>query len=174
MLKEGEVTLRPLKKSDSKLFYTWRNELSYIKNTRSMRLPKHEELEEEWVSKVMLDKNDHAVILMIDIGNTTIGFIQLNQIDWISKNCYFGIAICESNYKGKKFAPIATKLLFDYAFKNLNLHKISIEIASFNENTIVLYKSLGFKQEGTLIEQYYWDNEYHDIHMYGLLKADYE
>jgi RimJ/RimL family protein N-acetyltransferase len=163
-----------LKKSDAQLFFRWRNQINHIKNTRSIRLPKHEELEETWVSEVMLDKNDRSLILMIEVSGEAVGFIQLNLIDWISKNCYFGIAICEDGYSGKGYGKIASKLLFDYAFGNLNIHKISVEVASFNENSIAHFENFGFSQEGTLKEQYYWDNEYHDVHLYGLLKANYQ
>lgn len=173
ILKGNKVVLRPLKSDDSTLFYQWRNQVDYIKNTKSFRLPKTEGMEKEWVETVMLDKSDRAVILIIEVENTSIGFIQLSNIDWLSRNCYFGIAICEEAMKGKGFGREAIKLILDYAFGNINLHKVSLEVTAFNKNSIRIYESLGFNEEGVLREHYYWNNQYHDVHLYGLLKEEY-
>jgi UDP-4-amino-4,6-dideoxy-N-acetyl-beta-L-altrosamine N-acetyltransferase len=172
MLKDNDILLRALKEDDSTLFYTWRNDLEYIKNTKSFRLPKHEGLEKEWVDNVMTDKGDKSVVLIIETDKP-IGFIQATNIDWVSRNCYFGIAICEESERGKGIGKRSMKLLFDYLFGELNMHKVSLEVTSFNENSIALYESFGFKREGTLREHYYWNNEYHDVHIYGLMKNEY-
>ena len=174
MLELNELKLRPLKESDSELLFKWRNEIQYIKNTKSFRLPKHEGLEEEWIKRVMVDKSDQAVLFMMTVNDVAIGIIQLSNIDWISKNCYFGIAICEDDFKGKGYAKTSMKLLFDYAFKQLNIHKISLEVTAFNTNSIGLYEKFGFIKEGTLKEHYFWDRTYHDVHLYGLFSRDYE
>ena len=173
MLKDGPIALRALKKSDAQLLYKWRNELKYIKYTKSMRLPKHEGLEEEWVSNIMLDKSNQTVFFIIEINDISIGLVQLSQIDWISKNAFMGIAICEPDYKGKGHSIPSLKLMLDYAFKQLNLHKISVEIIEFNLNSIDIFTRLGFKSEGVMKEQYFWDDQYHDLHLYGILKAAY-
>lgn len=173
MLVDQELTLRPLKESDAELFFKWRNDLAYIKHTKSFRLPKHEGLEHEWLQKAMLDKSNSTVVFIIDANEKAIGFVQLSNIDWISRNCFFGIAICESISKQKGFGKRTSKLVLDYAFKELNIHKVSLEVSDFNTNALSLYESLGFSKEGTMKEHYYWSNEYHDVHLYGLLKKDY-
>lgn len=173
MLKDNEILLRPLKATDAELFFHWRNNLDYIKNTKSFRLPKHEGLESEWVQNVMLDKSDRSITLIIEANNAPIGFIQITQIDWISKNGYFGIAICEEEQRGKGIGKRSMKLLFNYAFGELNMHKISLEVTSFNKNSIGLYEQFGFQLEGTMREHYFWNDQYHDVLLYGLLKKEY-
>ncbi len=173
ILKRNNIVLRPLKQDDWSLFYQWRNQVTYIKNTKSFRLPKTEGMEKEWVESAMLDKSDCNLILMIEVDGISIGFIQLSGIDWLSRNCYLGIAICEDGKKGKGYGRDAMTLILDYAFRNMNMHKVSLEVTAFNQNAIHLYKTLGFNEEGILKEHYFWDNEYHDVHLFGLLKREY-
>jgi UDP-4-amino-4,6-dideoxy-N-acetyl-beta-L-altrosamine N-acetyltransferase len=173
MLVDQELKLRPLLESDAQLFFKWRNDIEYIKNTKSFRLPKHIGLEQEWINHIMVDKSDRAAIFMVVVEGQEIGFVQLSNIDWISKNCYFGIAICESSWRGKGYAKRIMNLLFDYGFNHLNIHKISLEVTSFNENSIQLYESFGFQKEGTLRQHYFWNGKHHDVHLYGLLNSEY-
>lgn len=173
MLVDSELVLRPLKESDSELLFLWRNQLEYIKNTKSFRLPKHEGLEREWVNHMMLEKSNSTVFFIITADEASIGLVQLSNIDWISRNAYFGIALCDDSAKSKGYGRRVTKLVLDYAFNELNLHKISVEILDFNLSSIHLFESIGFIKEGVMREHYFWSNTYHDVNLYGLLKEDY-
>lgn len=174
MLVDNELILRPIKESDAAFFFKWRNDISYIKHTKSFRLPKHEGMETAWVNAVCADRTNSAAIFIIMVDDLPIGFVQLSNIDWISRNAYFGIAICDTSIKSKGYGKRTSKLVLDYAFNELNIHKISLEISSFNTNVLELYEALGFKKEGIMREHYYWENEYHDVHLYGLLKKEYK
>jgi RimJ/RimL family protein N-acetyltransferase len=52
----------------------------------------------------------------------------------------------------------------------LNFHRLEAEIVDYNEKSINLFESLGFKHEGTMREAKYYEGKYHDIFIYGLLK----
>lgn len=173
MLESDKIILRPIIKSDAALFYKWRNDISYIELTQSIRFPKHETLEEEWVDRAVRDTSNKNIVLVIveKSGNQPIGFIQLSAINWISKNCSFGIAITESAHHGKGYAVEAMNLLFDYAFNKLNLLKISLEVIDSNISAIKLYEKYGFELEGKLKSHYYWNDHYHDVFIYSLFKA---
>lgn len=172
MLESTKIILRPIIKSDAPLFYKWRNDISYIELTQSIRFPKHEQLEEEWVDRAIKDtSNKNIVFVMVEKeGNQPIGFIQLSAINWIAKNCMFGIAITESAFHGKGYAAEAMRLLYDYAFTKLNLIKISLEVIESNTNAIKLYEKFGFELEGRLKKQYFWNDTYLDVFIYSLFK----
>lgn len=174
MLKGKNIILRPLRFGDDALFFKWRNELDYIGLTKSFRFPKHQGLEKDWLENAMKDKSNKSVIFIIENvkDNVSVGFVQLNQIDWISRNCSFGIAVPEKIEQGRGFGKEAMRLIFDYAFNCLNLEKISLEVTGFNANSIHLYEKFGFEKEGVLKKQYFWKGEYHDVLIYGLLKEN--
>lgn len=175
MLLGNNIRLRPLQNGDETLFFRWRNDLEYIGLTRSFRLPKHQSVEQEWLESVMNDKSNKNIYFIIETiaDSNAVGFVQLSTIDWISRNCMFGIAIPEKNFRGKGFGKEVMKLLFDYVFNFLNLKKIALEVISFNANSIHLYEKLGFKKEGELKQHYFWNGSYHDVLIYGLFKENF-
>lgn len=175
MLSGKNVNLRPLRYGDENLFFKWRNDLEYIGLTKSFRLPKHEAVEKDWLESAMRDKSNKSVIFIIETVSDAapVGFVQLNQIDWISRNCMFGIAIPEKSFQGKGFGREVMEMLFRYTFDNLNLRKISLEVTSFNANSIHLYEKIGFEKEGVLRQHYFWNGAYHDVLIYGLFKENF-
>ena len=93
-------------------------------------------------------------------------FVSLTHINWINRNCNFGIII-DQNFQGKGFGKETTKLILDYSFQKLNMRKVSLNVLSENTRAINLYKKLGFKEEGILKEHFYWDGKYHDVVVMG-------
>jgi len=172
MIDRENIRLRPLKKSDSELFFKWRNDLNFVEKALSMRLPKHELLEETWLDNAMQDTSNRNVYFIIEARDTgqPIGFTALTNIDWISRNASAGIAVMHQDYRGKGLSTESFRALFDYGFNILNLHKIWTHVYSVNQASVKLHERLGCSLEGTLKEHYYWNNAYHDAFQYGILK----
>lgn len=64
-------------------------------------------------------------------------------------------------------------MLLDYAFLELNLHRISLRVFSLNERAIHIYNKIGFVQEGVVRESLYRSGKWHDIIIMGILKREY-
>ncbi|MEC3557614.1 GNAT family protein, partial [Bacillus thuringiensis] len=67
----------------------------------------------------------------------------------------------------------AMKLLLDYAFLELNLHRVSLRVFSFNHKAIKLYEKIGFVHEGSSRQSLYRNGAWHDIVHMGLLQSEY-
>ncbi|WP_302846751.1 GNAT family N-acetyltransferase [Virgibacillus salinus] len=80
----------------------------------------------------------------------------------------------DKNYRGKGFGQESFRLLLDFAFNELNLHKVYLRVFSFNEGEIRLYLKLGFYEEGELIEQFYREGSWHNVIFMDLFKRDYK
>ena len=61
-----------------------------------------------------------------------------------------------------------------FAFNNLNLHKLELEVREFNGRAIHCYKKCGFKEEGRIRENFYADGKYTDTLFMGILKREFE
>ena len=172
MLKGEKIILRPLKIEDLEKTHKWRNDFELTKLTQGIRFPKTLEMDREWFDNVLNDKSNRNIYFGIDEieKNEFIGIIQLNNIDWISSNCDFGISIGSNGKRGRGYGMQAMSLLFDYAFFYLNLRKILLKVVKLNIGAIKLYQKMGFTQEGFFIEQYYCNNEYHDVIIMSLFK----
>jgi RimJ/RimL family protein N-acetyltransferase len=77
-----------------------------------------------------------------------IGFVLLKDIDLNSRNAAFGIAIAESDCRGKGYGTEATRLLLDFAFTARNLHSVSLTTAEFNVAGQRAYEKAGFRVFG--------------------------
>jgi RimJ/RimL family protein N-acetyltransferase len=55
----------------------------------------------------------------------------------------------------------------------LQLHKIGLEVYSFNPRAERVYQKAGFVLEGVKREDFIYNGEYIDTKVYGMLKADY-
>jgi len=100
----------------------------------------------------------------------SIGIVGLLDIDWLNRKAKIFINIGESEYWGKGIAGEALKLLFDYAFEDLNLHKLYAGIYTPNLRSKRVFEKLGLAKEAILKEEVYVDGKYYDAEIYCLYK----
>jgi UDP-4-amino-4,6-dideoxy-N-acetyl-beta-L-altrosamine N-acetyltransferase len=173
---EGKITrLRPLQKTDIEKSLKWRNDPVIRENLIGIRFPVTRELETAWYESALEDRSNKRVIFGIETKeeNSLLGFVYLINIDWISRHTNFGILIGEKEYHGKGIGQEAMTILFRYAFDALNLRKICLEVASFNQPAIRLYQKIGFKEEGKLKQHVYLEGEYHDLIIMSIFNKDF-
>lgn len=106
------------------------------------------------------------------VERKVIGFIAIKDINWFHRRAEISYMIGERSYWGRDLATEAVILMLNYAFKELNLHKIYGIVLVPNIASIRIFEKLGFGLEGTLREECYIDGKYHDMKRYGLLKAE--
>lgn len=62
--------------------------------------------------------------------------------------------------------------IITYAFTELGLHRIEAVVDDGNERSKGLLRKLGFTQEGTLRQRFYFRNRFWDEHYFGLLRDE--
>ena len=67
----------------------------------------------------------------------------------------------------------AMSVLLDYGFNILNLHRVDLEVFAFNKRARKSYEKLGFKQEGIMRDKLFYDGEFHDAILMGVLKKEF-
>lgn len=60
----------------------------------------------------------------------------------------------------------------DHAFGALGLHKVCGEALAFNAASLRFHEKLGFQREGTLRDQHFDGERYHDVIRFGLLARE--
>lgn len=75
--------------------------------------------------------------------------------------------------QGKGVGTEAITFIFDYAFKELNLHRIYRNVFSFNEIELRLYKKIGLVMEEKARESLFRNGSHHDIVQMGILQKEY-
>jgi RimJ/RimL family protein N-acetyltransferase len=175
VLKGERVILRPVRRSDLEYFLKWFNDTEVIQYL-SMYVPMTEMAEEKYIDELGTTRarTDTPFVIEVIEGDSTksVGTIGLHGINNKDHSAMFGIAIGEKDYWSKGYGTEATRLLIDYGFEQLNLHRISSYAYSFNERSIRLHKRAGFSEEGRQREAVFKNGKYHDHVMFGILREE--
>ena len=170
---KGEfIDLCPKNSKLSKTYMKWKNDprvRKYARNVTPRTLDEEKKRREESPGRF-------STQISLDIwhkeDNKPIGEIGLGHINWINGWANTYAQIGEPEYWNKNIATEATELLVEYAFNELNLHKLHGGVAVKNIGSWSVAEKIGFKLEGIEKEDFYIDGEYVDSKRYCLLKED--
>jgi RimJ/RimL family protein N-acetyltransferase len=166
-----------VKRADISYALKWFNDPEVIQYLM-MYLPMTEMAEEKWIEELGSSRAKTDVLLIIEIieGDSTkpIGSISLNGINNKDHNATFGIAIGDKDYWNKGYGTEAARLIIDYGFEQLNLHRINSSALSFNERSIRMHKRVGFSEEGRQREHIFKNGEYCDHVIFGMLREEWK
>ncbi|RHW43403.1 N-acetyltransferase [Neobacillus notoginsengisoli] len=174
MLSSKRLQFRKMVVSDIEKYHSWRNDLDVMKTTSpSLDLYSLDETR-HFVENIILNSTSSKSYIIEDReGNTAIGVTSLINIDTKNRNAECIIDIGEKEFWGKGYGTEALKLLLEYAFLELNLHRVSLRVFSLNERAIHIYNKLGFTKEGVMRENLYRNGKWHDIIIMGVLKKEF-
>lgn len=100
-----------------------------------------------------------------------IGTCTLAQVDAGNRRAEIGFAL-RSDHWGQGYMTEVTTTLIEYAFGEMNLHRIEADVDPRNEASIRLLEKLGFQREGYLRERWIVEGEICDTVFYGLLRSE--
>ncbi|GIV66946.1 MAG: N-acetyltransferase [Bellilinea sp.] len=116
----------------------------------------------------------HFYIIQRLEDDQKIGLIDLNGIDWVSRNAWVGIGIGEREFWGKGYGTDAMRVLLRYAFTILNLQRVTLNVFDFNQRGYASYKKCGFKEEGRLPSALLKAGKRWDLIFMGVLRSEWE
>lgn len=167
-----KVTLRALEMRDMPRLAKWHNdpETANFLLGWSFPISRYEQI--EWYKKSVKDPQTRRFAIDDEKGNF-IGIIGLWNINWKDREASVGILLGEKNCRGKGYGTDAMKTLMDYAFNELQMHRLSGEILAYNEASKKFTGNLGWQQEGIARKKVFRSGKYHDVVMVAVLEEDY-
>lgn len=118
-----------------------------------------------------LNRDENAIGFIITVEASRVGGVELNPIDWergvAEVSCWIA-----PDHQERGYATETLRVIADYAFDHLRLHKLIAEIFDFNEASANVFETVGFHKEGVLRDEDFVDGEYIDVNRYGLLESD--
>jgi RimJ/RimL family protein N-acetyltransferase len=105
---------------------------------------------------------------------TLIGFVGLGIINFYAREAWVGIAIGDHRNQGRWYGTDAMNVMVRFAFVELNLNRISLDVFEYNNRGIRSYEKVGFKLEGRERESVYRDGRWWDTLYMGILRKDWE
>jgi RimJ/RimL family protein N-acetyltransferase len=174
MLIGERVRLRSIEREDLPTFVRWFNDPE-VRQYLMMYEPMSMAKEERWFEEMLERKNDFVFAIEAQIGEqwVPIGNVGLHRIDWKNRTAVFGIALGEKAYWGQGFGTDATRTMLRFAFEELNLHRVELEVFDFNSRAMRSYEKAGFRHEGTRRQALFRHGRYHDVHLMSILQSEY-
>ncbi len=103
-----------------------------------------------------------------------IGFVSVNGIAWTHGNGWVSIGIGEMDCWGQGFGTDAMRVLLRYAFEELNLQRLSLNVFSYNERGRRSYLKTGFTTEGIGRESLLRNGQRWDEYFMGILREEWQ
>ncbi|MCM3783540.1 GNAT family N-acetyltransferase [Neobacillus mesonae] len=103
-----------------------------------------------------------------------IGFVALHSIEWNNQSAKLAIGIGKTKDRNKGYGSDALHLILRYAFHELNLNRVCLDVISYNEIAYHAYKKAGFVEEGRMRQAVLRGGQKHDRIIMGLLREEWE
>lgn len=160
--KEYNIYLRPITAEDTDDIIRWRNS-EHVRQYFIYQGDFTKEGHLQWLETKIKTGKVAQFIIIEKQTNKAIGSVYLRDIDQNQHKAEYGIFIGEESEKGKGYGTQSARLMIEYAFANMGLHRIYLRVFADNKRAISSYKKAGFSQEGILRDDVYVQGEYRDI-----------
>lgn len=119
-----------------------------------------------------LEAEDCCLFLVIAPDGGIIGESVINEIDRERRCANFRIAFFHSEQCGRGLGTWVTCATRDFAFEKLGLHRLELDVFSFNPRAERVYQKAGFHREGVLRDAVLWEGGYADDILMALLEDE--
>ena len=128
----------------------------------------------EWLEKERKKAAPDLYVFMIKslMDDRLIGEISLDGIQWHHGDTFVGISIGEREYWNRGYGTDAMRVILRYAFEELNLYRVTLNVFEYNSRAIRSYEKVGFRFEGREKEFLQRDGRRWDLLYMGLLRSE--
>jgi UDP-4-amino-4,6-dideoxy-N-acetyl-beta-L-altrosamine N-acetyltransferase len=166
MIECGSMRVRKMREQDLDLILAWRNN----PKVRRFMLSQHEISEHEhrlWFNTI--SKDTTLVNLVIEDQNQPVVYVRFSGVQPNSTSIWSFFRSPENiSGIGKRGCSMA----LDFAFKELKVHKVVGYVLAYNFSSIRLHQSLGFIQDGIILEHRSIDGNNHNLLCFEILSTE--
>jgi len=175
MLIGCHVGLRAIELDDLYQLLEWRNKPSFRRFFREYRELSKEQQRKWFDEYVVGDRNTIMFSIVSLESEQLLGACGLCYINWVDRNADFSIYIgFQDLYIDSMYTDDAAKIMMQFAFEELGLHRLWAEIYSFDEKKKAMFERLGFSLEGQHRDTHWTEGKWWDSLYYSRLLTEYE
>lgn len=119
-----------------------------------------------------LSDEERYFFLILDPDGNIIGESVINDLDVDVRKANFRIGIFHPSCRGRGIGSWATRVTRDFAFGELELHRLELDVFSFNLRAQRVYRKAGFQVEGVLRDAIWDGDRYADDILMAMLEED--
>lgn len=178
MLKSENIFLRPFVLPDAEELLILQNKnRSFFSNYSTTRSANYWSLEAQQKLIVKREQNKQKDIeyyfgIYKDNSNKLIGTISLFQVMRGDLQSAFIGYFLDQEHNGNGFATQSVKLIVNYAFKTLHLHRIEAGVQPHNIGSIRVLEKAGFHKEGIAIKNVRINGIWEDHQMLAIINPN--
>ena len=176
MYKGKRVTLRAVEQDDIPDILSHFNDIE-VRRFLNMITPVSAEEEEKWIQNLTQQrKAGTAYVFTMELQKPKqfLGVCGLIQVDAIHRSAALGIAMQNKRYWGKGLGTEAIRLLIDFGFNIINLHRIYLTVFENNLRAQRVYEKVGFTKIGRQRDAICRFGRYFDLLSMDLLVNEYK
>ena len=168
-----KIILAPVQREYLPKYVEWLNDWEVSRNL-APGIPFAMNLEDEtaWFESRRNDKTGQVFAILAQPENVLIGNCGVHNFDWKNRGCIFGIFIGDKNYWSKGYGTDAARTIVRYAFEELGMNRIELEVYAFNARAIHAYEKAGFRRDGVRRQALYREGTFHDVYLMSILRED--
>jgi UDP-4-amino-4,6-dideoxy-N-acetyl-beta-L-altrosamine N-acetyltransferase len=168
-IESDNLIFRPINPDDTDLILKWRNS-DFVKNNFLHRQDITRDEHLNWMTEYV-DKG--KVIQFIIVEKKTdkpIGSVYFRDVDRTDMKGEYGIFIGEESARGKGYGSETAKRMVRYFLDELGFHKLSLRVLERNEIAIKSYENAGFRIEGRMEDEVYFDGKYENLIFMAIIR----
>jgi len=175
LFKSSRVQLVPLEIKEAIHFARWSEDGEYLRNLDTeYAIPRNEEFFKTQIQTHAEAQDMIEMGIRVSNEGSLIGFISLHSIEWNNRSASLAVGIGESDYRERGLGSEAIQLILNYAFNELNLNRVNLDVIGNNDSAISCYTRNGFVIEGSAREAVLRDGDKYDKIYMGILKREWE
>lgn len=174
MFESDRLRFRALHEDDHALLHEWWSDpeiarFQYVNRIRLNQPDTNRSMFELWCKD-----GTNAAGFSIELKETgeLAGSISLWGADSKDRDAELAILIGPKERWGQGLGTEAVRLMLDYGFREMNLHRIHLHVHGYNARAMRAYEKCGFQVEGRLREAFFRDGKWHDRLVMGILQRE--
>jgi len=173
MIRGERIYLRGVERDDLNRCHDWMSDPG-VRATIAQRYPMSLAREADWVERATRgqDPSEMNFAICLQENDRHIGNCGLVGIDRDNRAATLGVLIGDTEFRGRGLGEDAVRTLCRFAFDELDLYKIRLDVYSTNRGAIRTYEKVGFVSEGILREDAYREGRRIDVVRMGLLRGE--
>lgn len=166
------ILLRPWTVDDSELYLELMSRVDFSFEDEALRCKDVEEASFALDRMIWREDYEGSFYRAVMLDGKVVGSVQVVRQSGISKgDGYFGCIIAKEAV-GQGVGTEAVRQMVEMSFRRRNLDRLTAIVYSPNEASVRLVEKLGFTLEATLRKAVYKNDNFCDVHVYGLLREE--
>ena len=159
----------------SKAFTRWSrdSEFKRLLDSNAVRM-NSEKVAQKWLEKEIDEQsvNQHWFSIRALADDKLLGDIDLFVANWTGRDAFVGLGIGEREFWGKGYGTDVMRVILRYAFTEVNLNRVTLNVFEYNPRAIRSYEKAGFRHEGRMRQFLNKEGRRWDMLFMGILREE--